>query len=979
MNPLPSTPFISHTFLEQEDSLRGVSQIGRGAVLLASVPNLSTLHDDDDDEENNDETGSRNRMLLPPYPPSNFSQHDDDDENTNSSSHRHGSPLFMSRDPNAGALPLKAQQPQYYTPLLQSSTLDDEESSNRRNDSNINSKKGAKGGALTPLLTASYPGDGDEYYCDASYDNSIASPAPRAAVRIDGPGALYSSSSSPSFPCFSPPEHHLEMTTSTSDAGAARAGEDEDSDQTTTQPPQPEEGLEEESLVIQEKEDEDATTPGSPTLLSDPLSASPSLLKAPTGSLLLATTPIASPSPGVPQRENARSEEGDEERSGSTSASPSVHPHMHLLPQLRAQAEARLSSSSFSTSAVATTAVTAPTESPECHPPYTPLCSRARNEHLSPAQSRCSSGRMATDEERREDEEEGVPVPQQPQQQQQLLFREVPVMEGDRWATNDEEAKPQETERGGGPSAMAMLGEGNSESFTTLSTCSLPAPQSGATPPAPAATTAPQVERSTASSSLASIASSASPAAVGVAVLDGADGTGLLYRDVSPVRRYISPALPRVSPSFSARREEERSLSLTLPDEQHRLHDEDPTVRLEMTPEARVSQEVKALVSRAKEEVRRTRESLLAVLRETRDHITQHEEEEEEQATAQQEQRGLFHRTPSATPPPVAPSSMHGAVTETSTSSMRHTLPAAWGSRSALRRLLPPLAPLLRARLTAVDGAGVSSAAEASHNESHHDLSGEGCGFLPLETVLRVLWQVLEEHPPAEHSAIASTPSSCSSLRLLSVQPPTPYARLQTSTPPVGGSVSTRREDEPSSLRKRQREYSSDHQQDHTPQKRRGLVTQISPTRTLERVPQQLQAQQEEKSLTELLVVLLGVMESEFGRRYMWKHVGATNMSRHDPCLQDALKAVNRMKKKSTSTVTMGSDEGMVHGDEHMSSRLDVAEELLMRLPRLQQTFAPLSQRFGQAPPLDLLVKYEQLTESIASLTNDDDDESSVR
>eukprot|EP00796_Vickermania_ingenoplastis_P011220 gene11220-7792_t len=127
-------------------------------------------------------------------------------------------------------------------------------------------------------------------------------------------------------------------------------------------------------------------------------------------------------------------------------------------------------------------------------------------------------------------------------------------------------------------------------------------------------------------------------------------------------------------------------------------------------------------------------------------------------------------------------------------------------------------------------------------------------------------------------------------------------------------------------------------------------VTRRSPTRTLERIPQQQRAQQEELRLTELLVAVVDLFHEEFGRRYTWKHFGVTNVSRHDPKVMEAL----QVWKSQTATAT------------------DPPQPLSLFFPRLQQVYAPMhsssSTAAAQCPPLDALVDYRRFVRSLDKL-----------
>jgi hypothetical protein len=156
-----------------------------------------------------------------------------------------------------------------------------------------------------------------------------------------------------------------------------------------------------------------------------------------------------------------------------------------------------------------------------------------------------------------------------------------------------------------------------------------------------------------------------------------------------------------------------------------------------------------------------------------------------------------------------------------------------------------------------------------------------------------------------------------------------------------------------------------------------GSVTFVSPTRTLESIMARQERRAEEESYLNFYLTVVEAFKQVFGERYAWRHLGATNASRHD-----AVVASKRAKVEHTGTTTLNptseAEQDLSEGWEESDNELNhVPAPLETVFPRLRQQYAlrqdgaRMTPGMGLAlrpPPLDVLVYYHTFTDSLREL-----------
>ncbi|KAG5508174.1 hypothetical protein JKF63_05429 [Porcisia hertigi] len=417
----------------------------------------------------------------------------------------------------------------------------------------------------------------------------------------------------------------------------------------------------------------------------------------------------------------------------------------------------------------------------------------------------------------------------------------------------------------------------------------------------------------------------------------------------------------------------------------------------------RVSEEVKGLVKRARAEVCRTRESLLSTLRGHRSsfHLSETSPTPKcapsaaaQTPLAQSTTEVLTSMCASASAPPTPTRSlvlptvaMTAAEPSTSPSAALTTISASATRSSGERR---SAAILLRPQLRAAADA-ILRRLQGYDVRDH--------GVLPMETIMRVTYFVItRQQAPfttcslrTADGALAATPMRTSMLasggtvtsrsentQLISLNVEGCHAAVLSGTP-LGAQLSASDEDgsrrrivtaplhaidTPLSCacpldRTRPRvsgayETAADEEGVPTRVPCRGRpATCISPSRTLERVMLLQQRRAEEELYLEFYFSVLEAFKLVFGERYAWRHLGATNASRHE-CVIDLSHPAQKRRRIGDGMISGIHDRrghATLKTEEFVPEQrnLDVVNELndvtgpLETLfPRLRQQYASL-------------------------------------
>lgn len=349
---------------------------------------------------------------------------------------------------------------------------------------------------------------------------------------------------------------------------------------------------------------------------------------------------------------------------------------------------------------------------------------------------------------------------------------------------------------------------------------------------------------------------------------------------------------------------------------------------LEGRPSARISDEVRELVERAREEVRRTRESLLATL-------STHKSSHARTAA----DAGGPDAAPATDPNATAHAREQHACSNTNHQKIRYR--TEW-SASRLRAELPHLAGAIHRRLQGYDP--------------------REYGVLPMETVLRVTFYVLaQQHESSIGDPLFTTPMRAAAVGAESglLTPLTTSASRLTrrcgGRPQGDGEVNG----------------NTDRDVRYSTGAASRAVTRVSPSRTLERVLDQQAQRAESDALLSCYATLLEAFREVFGERYAFRHLGATNASRQDtPRLT--------LDESPTANVAGGGNRSTV-GPAPSADPQEVARSPLETVfPRLRQHYSLATKRARGAddgaedarrpPPLDMLVYYGVFTESLQEL-----------
>ncbi|GET87600.1 hypothetical protein, conserved [Leishmania tarentolae] len=128
-------------------------------------------------------------------------------------------------------------------------------------------------------------------------------------------------------------------------------------------------------------------------------------------------------------------------------------------------------------------------------------------------------------------------------------------------------------------------------------------------------------------------------------------------------------------------------------------------------------------------------------------------------------------------------------------------------------------------------------------------------------------------------------------------------------------------------------------------------ATCISPSRTLERVMMLQQRRAEEEQYLQFYLTILEVFKQVFGERYAWRHLGATNASRHD-CTIDVAKPAQKRRRTSSVAPSECSDlRSQAHATateaDAETTQLDVVNELNDVTGPLETLFPRLRQQYA--------------------------------
>ena len=155
-------------------------------------------------------------------------------------------------------------------------------------------------------------------------------------------------------------------------------------------------------------------------------------------------------------------------------------------------------------------------------------------------------------------------------------------------------------------------------------------------------------------------------------------------------------------------------------------------------------------------------------------------------------------------------------------------------------------------------------------------------------------------------------------------------------------------------------------------------ATLMSPSRTLEQVMARQEQRAEEERYLNFYFTVLEAFKQVFGERYAWRHLGATNASRHD-------NKGNSRSGVGCNAVKRARGEGTaINAGEIADVSLDVENELNDVSGPLETVFPRLRQHYAlnhgegvttpgmgltqRPPPLDVLVRYRTFTDSLREL-----------
>ncbi|KAK7195089.1 hypothetical protein NESM_000432100 [Novymonas esmeraldas] len=465
---------------------------------------------------------------------------------------------------------------------------------------------------------------------------------------------------------------------------------------------------------------------------------------------------------------------------------------------------------------------------------------------------------------------------------------------------------------------------------------------------------------------------------------------------------------------------------------------------------ARLSAELKELVERAQAEVRRTRDSLLSTLRSHRADFRL------------SESSPTPRDTPAApgSPPPFTCASPNLSVTPTRS---LHLPPAVDTAATPTAAAAAPV--------TRTSGEWRSAAAtlrpqlRAAADAVLRRLQGYDArdhGVLPMETVVRVLFFITRRRqmPVATWSlrtpagAVAATPMRASMV----ASRPGAEVRVAAPARTPGSVAETPRQQrlalhcgDDTAMRAehdgvlfpgsnagswtRPRRPSAAGEADarstgteggRPPQHREVPVTCMSPSRTLEHVMALQQRRAEEELYLQFYFTVLEVFRQVFGERYAWRHLGATNASRHDCAIHHPTQPGQKRRRPSDTVVSAHVDSRAVLRERAAAAAAaaaaasataaaaeeeedgaeqeplvlkanelnDVAAPLETLFPRLRQQYAFTQRERGDTaaspiasaesarsdaaaaamglahrpPPLDVLVYYRVLVDSLREL-----------
>ncbi|TPP51679.1 hypothetical protein CGC21_3890 [Leishmania donovani] len=128
-------------------------------------------------------------------------------------------------------------------------------------------------------------------------------------------------------------------------------------------------------------------------------------------------------------------------------------------------------------------------------------------------------------------------------------------------------------------------------------------------------------------------------------------------------------------------------------------------------------------------------------------------------------------------------------------------------------------------------------------------------------------------------------------------------------------------------------------------------ATCISPSRTLEHVMMLQQRRAEEELYLQFYFTVLEAFKQVFGERYAWRHLGATNASRHDCAINVAQPAQKRRRTSSAAPSECSDLRGHAHVTateaDAEQTQLDVANELNDVTGPLETLFPRLRQQYA--------------------------------
>ncbi|KPA76130.1 hypothetical protein ABB37_07898 [Leptomonas pyrrhocoris] len=424
-----------------------------------------------------------------------------------------------------------------------------------------------------------------------------------------------------------------------------------------------------------------------------------------------------------------------------------------------------------------------------------------------------------------------------------------------------------------------------------------------------------------------------------------------------------------------------------------------------LSESARVSEEVRELVERAQAEVRRTRASLLATMR---DHRADFHLTDVAPASPPAESAGP---SPPTTPtrslvlPPVASTSVataHGRTDAPSTTPsaaaaalIANTTPSTTGQTGRASEQLRTAAVTLRPQLA--EAADAILRRLQGYDTRQH-------GVLPMETVMRVAYFVVVRRgmPVATWTlrtvggGIASTPMRASMVMQSKEEADMPSARRYATgsaaaagtegrraallaTTPLGRSLRGVR----SEVHRAIATYSTPHNQllseaegltcaAKTPSLLAGSsvgvkrtrseeeseteapgrpATLMSPSRTLEQVMARQERRAEEERSLNFYFTVLEAFKQVFGERYAWHHLGATNASRHDSAAVKRSRADQSIAATATEKQSKDNGSGDVveaeKDGEDAAAGFDIENELNDIAAPLETVFPRLRQQYA--------------------------------